>query len=134
MSDGNIIIEQKEEWDDGESGRKTVKISNRRGIPDGEYQLVLGMGGEVALEGKMAVGKRVDDRDSEVSGRIVDSRTGHPIPGALVIVLKPPVQMRRFLQQRNEQDVETSAETERSGRFTLTEQLAKKILISIAKK
>ena len=125
MSDGKIIIEQNEAWDDGESGRKTVKISNRRGVPNGEYLLVLGMKGEVKLEGKMAVGNRVDESDSEVSGRLVDSRTGRGIGGGLVIVLKPRVSMRKFLQTRREEDVQSSTESDRDGSFKLPEQLPK---------
>ncbi len=125
MSDGKIIIEQNEAWDDGESGRKTVKISNRRGVPNGEYLLVLGMKGEVKLEGKMAVGNRVDESDSEVSGRLVDSRTGRGIGGGLVIVLKPRVSMRKFLQSRREEDVQSSTESDRDGSFKLPEQLPK---------
>ena len=125
MNDGKIIIEQKEDWDDGESGRKTVKISNRRGVPDGEYLLVLGLGGEVAMEAKMLVGKRVNESDSEVSGRIVDASTGRGIDGALVIVLKPNVRMRSFLSSRREDDVQSSTESERDGDFKLPEQLPK---------
>ena len=125
MNEGKIIIEQRDDWDDGESGRKTVKISNRRGVPDGEYLLALGIGEEVALEGKMAVGRRVDESDSEVSGRVVDSRSGRGIDGCLVIVLKPNVQMRSFLNRRSEEDVMTSTETDRDGSFKLPEQLPK---------
>jgi hypothetical protein len=125
MNEGNIIIEQKEDWDDGESGRKTVKISNRRGVPNGEYDLVLGIGGEISQQGKMLVGNRVDESDSEVSGRIVDEGSGRGIEGALVIVLKPRASMRSFLSRRNEEDVQTSTETDRNGNFKLPEQLPK---------
>ena len=124
MNEGRIIIEQNEDWDDGESGRKTVKISNRRGVPDGEYELVLGIRGEIELQGKMAVGNRVDESDSEISGRIVDSRS-RGIDGALVIALKPGVRMRSFLSQRHEEDVQSSTETDRDGKFKLPEQLPK---------
>ena len=124
MANEKIIIEQKENWDDGESGRKTVKISNRRGVPDGEYDLVLGIGAEIKLQGKMLVGNRVDESDSEVAGRVVD-QNGRGIDGALVIVLKPRVSMRSFLQRRREEDVQTSVESGRDGSFTLPEQLPK---------
>lgn len=124
MNDGQIIIEQKDDWDDGESGRKTVKISNRRGVPNGEYDLVLGIGGEIKLQGKMLVGNRVDESDSEVSGRVVDS-SGRGIDGGLVIVLKPHVAMRSFLNRRSENDVQSSTETDRDGSFKLPEQLPK---------
>lgn len=125
MTDGNIIIEQNESWDNGDEGSKTVKISNRNGVPNGEYHLVLGIGGTVELEGKMVVAEKVDDRDSEVSGRIVDSRSGRGIEGALVIVLKPNTSLRSFLQSRREGDVQTSTETGENGSFTFPQQLPK---------
>jgi len=125
MSDGKIVIEQKDVWDDGEEGRKTVKIANSSGIPKGAYNLVLGIGGEVALEGDMQVGPAVDETDSEVSGRLVDSRTGKPIANGLVIVLKPQASLRQFLKDRREEYVQSSVETGRDGRFTLPEQLPK---------
>ena len=74
MSNGKQIIEQRDTWDDGAQGRKAVKVSNRKGLPDGEYHLVLGIGNSVALEGKVMVGNPIDDTDSQVSGRLVDAQ------------------------------------------------------------
>lgn len=125
MNQGRIIIEQSDTWDDGDEGSKSVKISNRNGVPAGEYHLVLGIGGEVALEGKMIVAEKIDDSDSEISGQIVDANTGRGIDGALVIVLKPRASMRKFLQSRSEHDVESSTETGSGGTFKLPQQLAK---------
>ena len=87
--------------------------------------MVLGIGGEIALEGKMVVTEQVDDSDSEVSGEIVDERTGRGIGGALVIVLKPRASLRRFLQTREESYVESSTETDSDGNFTLPDRLPK---------
>ena len=61
MSNGEVIIEQEDTWDESAYGRKVVKVSNRRGLPDGEYHLVLGIRGTVALEGKLTVGTPVDE-------------------------------------------------------------------------
>ena len=113
MNDGKIIIEQKDVWDDGEEGRKTVKIANSAGIPNGTYNLILGIGGEVAFEGDMHVGPAVDETDSEVSGRLVDGRTGQPVANGLVIVLKPHASLRQFLKDRREEYVQSSVETGR---------------------
>ena len=124
-SEGQVIIEQNDRWDDGESGRKTVKLTNRRGVPNGEYKLVLGIGSEVSMEGQVVVGNRVDESDSEVSGRIVDGRTGRPVSGALVIALKPRTSMRSFLKNRSEDDVESSTESDSRGNFKLPDQLPK---------
>jgi len=125
MNEGKVIIEQKDDWDDGEEGRKTVKIANQRGVPNGKYRLVVGIKGEIALEGDMHVGPMVDESDSEITGRIVDGESGRGVDGALVIVLKPGVQMRRFLASRKESDVQSSTESGRDGSFTLPEQLPK---------
>lgn len=131
MNDGEVIIEQLEDWDDGDSGRKTVKISNRRGVPNGEYQLVVGIRGEVALEGKMMVGKLVDESDAEVSGRLVDMASDRPINNGLVIVVKPNVALRSFLKERKESDVVTSTESDSNGRFKLPDQLPKGMAYSL---
>ena len=125
LNDGQVIIEQNDTWDDGPEGRKAVKLTNRKGIPDGEYHLVLGIGGEVRLEGKIVVGTPVDETDSEVSGRLVDARTGRGIGGGIVIALKPHVSLRRFLTNRSEQDVQSSCEADGQGNFVLPEQLPK---------
>jgi hypothetical protein len=125
MSGGKVIIEQKDDWDDGESGRKTVKIANRNGVPNGKYDLVIGLGGEIALEGSMHVGPSVDESDSEIAGRIVDADSGRGVDGALVIALKPHVNMRDFLRRRTEEMVQSSTETDRDGTFKLPEQLPK---------
>ncbi|WP_162273944.1 trypsin-like peptidase domain-containing protein [Mariniblastus fucicola] len=125
MNEGKVIIEQKDTWDDGEEGRKTVKIANQRGVPNGKYTLVVGIKEEIALEGEMHVGPLVDESDSEISGRVVDGESGRGIDGALVIVLKPRVEMRQFLSSRRESDVQSSTETDREGSFQLPEQLPK---------
>ena len=131
MNGGEVIIEQLENWDDGDDGRKTVKISNRRGVPDGEYQLVIGIRGEVALEGKMTVGKLVDESDAEVSGRLVDMASDRPINNGLIIVVKPNVPLRSFLNDRKESDVVTSTESDKEGHFTLPDQLPKGMAYSL---
>ena len=125
MNEGKVIIEQKDNWDDAEEGRKTVKISNKRGVPNGKYRLVVGIKSEIALEGDMHVGSLVDESDSEISGQIVDAESGRGVPGALVIALKPRVDMRRFLSARKESDVQSSTESGRDGSFKLPQQLPK---------
>ena len=123
LNNGEEIIKQLNDWDEDEEGRKSIKISNANGIPDGEYHLVLGIGNEVALEGKMVVGRRADDNDSEVSGTLVDARTGRGISNGLVIVLRAEASLNRFLRSRDERDVFTSCESDHRGRFTLPKQL-----------
>ena len=125
MSDGQVIIDQKDTWDEEAYGRKVVKVSNKKGLPNGEYHLVLGIGGSVALEGKIMVGSPVDETDSEVAGRVVDADSGRGIGEALVIVLNPNASLQKFMRNRNNNDVFTSAQTDRDGSFTFPKQLPK---------
>jgi hypothetical protein len=125
MTGGQQIIDQQSSWDDGPQGRKAVKVSNRNGLPDGEYHLVLGIGGAVALEGKVIVGNPIDETDSEVSGCLVDGDSSSPIAGGMALVLKPGVAVQQFLRSQDQQLIYTSAETGRDGRFTLDKQLPK---------
>jgi len=125
MSNGKQIIDQQDRWDEEDHGRKVVKISNQKGLPDGEYHLVLGIGSAIALEGKILVGSQVDDSDSEVSGSVVDDRTGRGISDAAVIVLKPGVACRQFLHKQDRRYVLSNTETEGDGSFKLPKQLLK---------
>ena len=125
MSDGKQIIDQQDSWDDGEQGRKAVKISNRNGLPSGEYHLVLGIGEGVALEGKMVVGNPVDETDSEISGTLVAASDGQPVSGGVVVVLKPGAPLQRFLENQDRAMVLSSTESDRTGRFTFPEQIPK---------
>ena len=79
----------------------------------------------MAMDGHVVVGNRVDESDSEIRGRVVDSRTGRPVGGALVIALKPTTRMRSFLKGRDESDVQSSTETNSNGDFILPDQLPK---------
>ena len=124
ISEGRKIIEKEDVWNDGQEGRKAVQIAKAGGVPDGEYHLVISCGNQIMIEGKMFVGTPVDETDAEISGRLVDDRTGRGIEG-IVIVLKPGKSLRRFLQNRNRSDIYTSTETDRDGSFTLPEQLPK---------
>ena len=125
MTDGEVIIEQKDNWDEAEEGRKAVKISNNNGVPDGEYHLVLGIGGTIALEGKMNVGNPVDTTDSEISGTVLDAHSGRPIEGAVVIALRPGATAHQFLQTQDNRYVQSNATSGRDGQFVLPEQLPK---------
>ena len=126
MSNGQQIISQEDTWDDGPQGRKAVKVSNKKGLPPGEYHLVLGIGGRVALEGKVMVGNPVDESDSEVSGRIVDVQSQQPVAGATIMVLKPDAPLRDFLRTHDQSALFTSAETDSAGRFKLPKAIAER--------
>lgn len=119
------IVQQPGNWSDGAQGRKTLTLTNQSGLPDATYQLVITLGSQVAIQGEVVVGRRVDDTDTEVSGQVVDARTNRGIAGALVIALNPGVAVQQFLQTQRKDLAFTSARTDQSGNFTFPKQLPK---------
>jgi len=122
---GKQIVSKQDRWDGGTAGRHTLSLVNQRGLPDGEYHLVLTLGNQVAAEGKVTVGRRVEDTDSEISGQILDARTNRGIPDVLVIALRPNATIKQFLQTKQKELTYTSARTDKAGRFTFPQQLPK---------
>ncbi len=122
---GKPVVQNQGQWTDGASGRKTLNLANRDGLPDATYQLILTVNNQVVGQGEVVIGKRVDDTDTEVSGQVVDSRTNRGVPDALVIALKPNVRVQQFLQTQSKDMAFTSARTDRNGQFTFPKQLPK---------
>lgn len=122
---GKTIVQQPGSWSDGAQGRKTLTLTNQNGLPDATYQLVVTVGSQVATQGEVVVGRRVDDTDTEVSGQVVDARTNRGISGALVIALNPGVSVQQFLQTQRKDLAFTSARTDQGGSFTFPKQLPK---------
>lgn len=122
---GNPILNQPGKWEDGGRGRKTLSLKNNKGLPEGEYHLVLTARNQIVAEGKVVVGRAVNDTDTEIAGQVVDGGTGRGIAEALVIALKPGVRVRDFVRLQSKEMAFTSARTDRNGAFTFPEQLPK---------
>ncbi|MGQ9493396.1 MAG: trypsin-like peptidase domain-containing protein [Anaerolineae bacterium] len=122
---GQKIVQKREAWDAGSRGRRVLSLMNRRGLPDGEYHLVLTVNDKIISEGKVVVGRRVEDTDTEISGQVVDANTRKGIPDVLVLALRPDVRVQDFLRQKRRDMIFSSARTDRNGRFTLDRQLPK---------
>ncbi|MGD1994620.1 MAG: serine protease [Anaerolineae bacterium] len=122
---GDTLASEQSKWKDGPRGRKTLHLGNPKGLPDGEYHLVLAVENQVVAEGQVILGRRVEDTDTQVSGLIVDAATGRGVPDALVIALRPGVRVRDFARRQRRDMAYTSARTDRKGRFTFPKQLPK---------
>lgn len=122
---GKPLADENLKWEDGPRGRKTIQIAGRGALPDGQYQVVFTVRGQVVAQGEAIIGRAVDDTDTEVSGRIVDQRTGRGISEALIIALKPNVSVRDFVRTQDKRMAFTSARTDRKGAFTFPDQLLK---------
>jgi hypothetical protein len=122
---GETLASEQSKWKDGPRGRKTLHLGNPKGLPDGEYHLVLAVEKQVVAEGQVVLGRRVEDTDTQVSGLIVDAATGRGVPDALVIALRPGVRVRDFARRQRRDMAYTSARTDRKGRFTFPKQLPK---------
>ena len=122
---GKKIAQKRGAWDAGSRGRRTLSLMNQRGLPDGEYHLVLTVNDQVLAEGKAAIGRRVDDTDTQISGVVVNASNNRGIADALVIALKPGARIQQFLQTRSRQMIYSSARTDSSGKFSFPQQLPK---------
>jgi serine protease Do len=122
---GQKIAQKRGPWDLGTSGRRTLSLMNQRGLPDGEYHLMLTVNDQVLAEGKASIGKRVDDTDTQISGQVVSAANKQGIPDVLVIALRPGVHVQDFLQQRAREMIYSSARTDGAGQFTFPQQLLK---------
>lgn len=122
---GKQIVSQEEKWQDGSMGRKTVSLTRRDKLPDGQYHLVLTIGKQVKAEGQVVVGRREEDTDTQVSGQIVDQLSGRGVAEALVIALRPGVGVQDFVREQKREMAYTSARTDRNGRFSFPQQLPK---------
>jgi len=122
---GKQIVSKQEKWESGSRGRRTLSLTNPKGLSDGMYHLVLTVEKEILAQGEVVVGRRAEDTDTEVSGQIVDAASRRGIPGALVIALRPGMRMQDFLREQRRDMAYTSARTNRLGRFTFPKQLPK---------
>jgi len=123
--DGKPVFQDEGKWQDGPRGRKTVALSSNGALPQGRYQLVLAVRGQVVAQGEVVVGRQVDDTDTEVSGQVIDRGNKRGIPDALVIALNPGVRVQTFVREQRRDMAFTSARTDRNGRFTFPLQLPK---------
>lgn len=122
--DGRKILDKEDRWDDGSSGRKVIRLSNPKGLPDGTYHLILTLGGQVSLEGKVVLGHD-ESADCRVSGQIVDGQTGRGLKSVMVAALRPGVAVRQYAEGRDRKLIHSLAVTDDDGRFIFPEQLPK---------
>lgn len=122
---GRPIVDQEGKWEDGGNGRKAIVIANQKGLPDGEYHLILSVRKAVIAEGKVQIGRAVQDTDSEISGKIINASTKRGIKDALVIALNPSVSGQDFVRFQKKEMAFTSARTKQGGTFTFPKQLPK---------
>lgn len=121
---GQVVMDRADKWADGGSGRKILQLNGNPRLPDGDYHLVLTVRKAIVAEGRVTIGRKNEDSDTQISGRIVNQR-GQGIGGALVIALKPGVRASDFVNQQSQAMAFTSTKTKRDGRFTFPKQLLK---------
>jgi hypothetical protein len=122
---GKTIAQKRGPWDSGASGRRTLSLMNQRGLPDGEYHLMLSLNDQVVAEGKASIGRQVDDTDTQISGQIVDGATGKGIANVLVLAIKPGVRVQDFVKKQDRAWINASAKTDSQGTFSFDRQLPK---------
>jgi S1-C subfamily serine protease len=132
--DGEVIIDEDQTWDSGESGTFDDYLTSRSGsMPDGEYEVKLFLEGEQVQDATAVVGSggegtatptAVPDEDAvHISGTIVDADTGQPIADAVFVVLNEGVTWSSF--QGTDEEVLDAVFTDEQGHFELSAPLIK---------
>lgn len=89
-------------------------------LPDAEYGVEFYIRNQLITSGTVTIGGDGPSADAvTVQGTIVDSRSGKPIRGALVVVLNEGVVMEDWLDNGTDEDVFASARTDSKGQFVL---------------
>lgn len=125
--DGEIVTERELTWQFGASGSLWVSIYSEEALPDGEYRLELRIEGETVAEAETRIGEGdspiIEDTGVQAIGTITDADTGRAVRGAFIYVLKPGISPRAFLIRPRQQDIHAAGESDRQGRFVLSQPL-----------
>jgi hypothetical protein len=129
--DGEKVIEDPWDWDDGEEGPWHYYLwSDSGSLPDGKYDLELDVEGQVVQTGSTTVGTGArptpeptdGPKDGvQIQGNITDLDTGRAIPGAIFLVLNPGISLNTF--QWTDDEVYTSDDADRNGFYQLPRAL-----------
>ncbi|MFQ5616306.1 MAG: trypsin-like peptidase domain-containing protein [Anaerolineales bacterium] len=138
LLDGEKVVEDQFAWNNGNTDNCFAFYVHNGGdpLPDGEFTLLLyaGEGLPLVAEVVTTVGGSGQPQQPQsgsgpvvVSGQITDGDTGKGIPSAVVIVLKPGIDISDWLANGTDDDVFTWTETGADGSFALPEPLQRGI-------
>lgn len=122
LLDGEVFSESDLAWDNGRSGDcVALWFQSDTAFPDGEYTVLIYAGDGLPLVGEAStsVGSAVVFDGVSVSGKVTDADTGRGINDAVVIVLKPGIDVEAWLDDPYEEAIYTNAEASRNGEYKL---------------
>lgn len=111
-------------WSDGSDGTFLLSLDNAgEALPEGKYELALGVAGELLQSGIVTIGQapdstspappaepqQPDDAGVTLYGQVVDADTGKPIPAAFILLTQPGVSVDAFYTEAGLQDGQTAA-------------------------
>lgn len=119
--------------------RESLRATNRKGLygfplsagdqpfDDGEWGVQFYNGKALLTTGAVSVGGAQAGTPSSlvaVEGTVADKKSGRPIKGAVVLVLRPGVSVQQFLDAgKRDADVVTAGKSDSRGRFVLQHAL-----------
>ena len=124
LRDGVNVGEQTLIWDGPTDGRCFALWYRPEGVvPAGVYTVLVYVGASknrpLAAEASVAVGTAVAEGGVVVSGRITDADTGRGIPSASLILLKPGIDVDRWLLNPTSEAIYTFATANSRGEYVL---------------
>lgn len=124
-------------WEFGESGDCFAVYLHNFGdeMADGAYGVEIYTGddvrftssAEVTVGGTTAVSSSGSGGQINISGQITDADSGKPIEGAVIILLNPGTDLDAWLDDPQDADIYTFAETNGKGQYTLPQPLERNV-------
>jgi hypothetical protein len=126
---GQVAIDQSNSnnWTQGNEGTNGVSISLDEGLPDGDYELDLDVGGEVVQTGTFTVGvadsvptPEAPDPNQQgtgvtLKGQVVDADTQEGIANAAVLIMQPGTKLDDITQSNLQSLTVAGAVTDSDG-------------------
>lgn len=124
--EGEVGLDSTDTWSAGEEGNYWISVNSRKGLPDGKYLLELYVEGELVQSGEFSIGQGMarpvpSSEGVIVVGTVVDAnRRSRPIPEALVLFLKPGVNLQTWVRTQDKEDIHAGAVTDANGQYQLS--------------
>jgi hypothetical protein len=127
---GETAIDQRNDgtWKNGAKGTTGVSLALDEGLPDGTYDLILYINNKAVQQGTFTIGDATAEPTPEapatpgpdqtgvtLKGQIVDADTQEGIPGAILLILKPGVNLNDLTQENLEENTAAVGQADQDG-------------------
>ncbi|MEO8285617.1 MAG: serine protease [Chloroflexota bacterium] len=125
---GQVAVDQKNAgtWKNGAKGTTGISLALDAGLPDGDYKLTLYLNNKPVQSGTFVIGDANSEPTPEppgpsqdngvvLKGQIVDADTQKGIPGAMILLLKPGVNVNDLTNSNLQENTAAVGQADQDG-------------------